>query len=433
MISVSVDEATTGGYRTATPALAPSTPVAEISTVGTGSATSSHGASNRGTASKPPVPTYFCSSARPVGPPRTPPLPSPLAVSRPQQVVHSPVYPGSSTGAGTLPQPNEGFGGNRLTGGVFGSSGVSAVSSVASSMAGCMTPGSRKPVSGLGYLRRTLTGDVSEGPSESSANVEDTAEDELHIPHLERFYEQLAAKARLPEGQGASSSWVLSLARSYRRLSKDKRRRGRLRELLQPASSVGLSTTSGDGLPCAKMEQPGWSSNTDDSGYEAGYETDADESELSEWENASARRQGHKRKLDTLVHLTFKLGLSENSEVPMDGYSSPPWKTQRAMGTHAVGSRLPLAPRAPLAAPPPSPGGSASRSSSPPAECNDGGGAGASGSAAADASVPTSAGAAASSWQECATQLSSAENSAGAGVVPAIGEQGDDVLMTDMG
>jgi len=86
-------------------------------------------------------------------------------------------------------------------------------------------------------VRRALLGDVSEGPSESSVPIEDTEDDDFRstIPKLERFYEQLAAKAKLPEhpGNGASTSWVLSLARSYRRLSKDKRRRGRLRELLQ--------------------------------------------------------------------------------------------------------------------------------------------------------------------------------------------------------
>lgn len=91
------------------------------------------------------------------------------------------------------------------------------------------------------------SGDVSEGPSESSANIEDTDEEckddfQSTIPNLERFYEQMAAKARLPThppGNGANSNWVLSLARSYRRLSKDKRSRGRLRALLRPGPQGG--------------------------------------------------------------------------------------------------------------------------------------------------------------------------------------------------
>merc|ERR1712187_85119 len=97
-------------------------------------------------------------------------------------------------------------------------------------------------------------------------------------------------------------------------MGKDKRHRGRLRALLQPAGRSGLSAASGAGLAaCPMMEQPGWSSNgwssnTDDSGYEAGYETDADESELCEWESGGTR-QGHKRKLDALVKLTVSLGL----------------------------------------------------------------------------------------------------------------------------
>jgi len=194
-------------------------------------------------------------------------------------------------------------------------------------------------------------GDMSEGPSESSVNIEDTEDDDFQstIPNLERFYEQLAAKAKLPERHGTSaSSWVLSLARGYRRLSKEKRRHGSLRALLQPAGRGRLSATSCSGLPCPMVEQPGCSSNTDDSGYEAGYETDADESELSEWENGSAsqRQQRHKRKLDALVHLTMKLSVSEggeeSEEKPIDGHCPPPLKQHRALGTQPVGLRLPL-------------------------------------------------------------------------------------------
>lgn len=217
--------------------------------------------------------------------------------------------------------------------------------------------------------RRAHSGDVSEGPSESSANREttETEDDDFQstIPHLERLYEQLAAKARLPgqPGHGNSSSWVLSLARSYRRLSKDKRRRGRLRSLLQTAAQQaaaqaqqdGQGGASGSGLAQHLREQPGWSSNTDDSGYEAGYETDADESELSEWESGTSRR-GHKRKLDALVHLTMRLGFSEHGCSESDGSAPsmveapqpqpPPLKTPRApCGTQHAGVRLPL-PRA---------------------------------------------------------------------------------------
>merc|ERR1712008_646325 len=80
------------------------------------------------------------------------------------------------------------------------------------------------------------------------------------------------------------------------------------------------------------------SSNTDDSGYEAGYETDADESELSEWESGTSRR-GHKRKLEALVHLTMRLNFAESSDCAEDGTASssmtqmPPPKTTRALGT----------------------------------------------------------------------------------------------------
>lgn len=197
--------------------------------------------------------------------------------------------------------------------------------------------------------RRAHSGDVSEGPSESSANREDETEEDAFqstIPNLEKFYEQMAAKARLPghPGHGASSSWVLSLARTYRRLSKDKRRRGRLRSLLQTAAQ-GAQAASSSGLPCPMREQPGW--NTDDSGYEAGYETDADESELSEWESGTSRR-GCKRKLDALVHLTMRLGFSERSADDPEDSSMPQMpppktpRTPRALGTQPAGLRLPL-------------------------------------------------------------------------------------------
>lgn len=199
-------------------------------------------------------------------------------------------------------------------------------------------------------------GDISEGPSESSTNIEDTEDDFMaNIPHIEKFYEQLAAKAKLPERSGAGSqSWVLSLARSYRRLSREKRRRGGLRAALGPQGlGAGLSAASGSGgLPGGLREQCGFSSNTDDSGYEAGYETDADESELSEWECGSAanRQQRHKRKLEALVNLTMKLSVTEQQmhdqeELALDGVRSPPFKTHRALGTQPVGLRLPL-PRA---------------------------------------------------------------------------------------
>mmetsp|Transcript_93792 Transcript_93792/g.205276 ORF Transcript_93792/g.205276 Transcript_93792/m.205276 type:complete len:404 (-) Transcript_93792:766-1977(-) len=209
------------------------------------------------------------------------------------------------------------------------------------------------------------SGEASEVPSESSANMEDkdTEEDDFQstIPNLERFYEQMAAKARLPTWQGpgnaANSNWVLSLARSYRRLSKDKRSRGRLRALLRPNSEGGLAETaeSSNDLPLsgcpnrsARPEQPGWSSNTDDSGYEAGYETDADESELSEWEGCPARHS-HKRKLDALVQLTMRLNVvsGQTSDESMQDLHEntapyPPSKTPRALGTHPVGMRYSL-------------------------------------------------------------------------------------------
>lgn len=203
----------------------------------------------------------------------------------------------------------------------------------------------------FGGERRAHSGEVSEGPSESSAHIEDTDDDfRSKIPHLEQFYEELAAKARLPERHGASASnWVLSMARSYRRLSNEKRRRGRLRAMLRPVAQEGdgdLAVTDHRGLTCAS-DAPGHSSNTDDSGYEAGYETDADESELSEWE--SSKPQRHKRKLEALVHLTMRLSVSERGEEEtMDGDETvddpnlTPLKVPRALGTRPVGLRLPL-------------------------------------------------------------------------------------------
>jgi len=106
--------------------------------------------------------------------------------------------------------------------------------------------------------------------------------------------------------------------------------------------------------PSKIAEQPGWSSNTDDSGYEAGYETDADESELSEWEGGPARH-GHKRKLDALVQLTMKLNviapgdeaMSDGGLVPEVGTILPPAKTQKALGTGPVGQRYSLSASAP--------------------------------------------------------------------------------------
>jgi len=200
--------------------------------------------------------------------------------------------------------------------------------------------------------RRCLReGYVSEGPSESSVNIEDTEDENLQsaLPGLERFYETMAAKAQIKPGAGSSSSWVLSMARSYRRLSKEKRRRGRLKELLQPAVNAGvLRSASGGSLVCPG-EHLGWSSNTDDSGYEAGYETDADESELSEWEGSV--RQGHKRKLEALVNLTKQMtfatelpgGQAHEEALPFgESARQPPPKTLRALGTRPVGLRLSL-------------------------------------------------------------------------------------------
>ncbi|CAE7306551.1 unnamed protein product [Symbiodinium microadriaticum] len=104
---------------------------------------------------------------------------------------------------------------------------------------------------------------------------------------------------------------VLSMARSYRRLSKEKRRRGRLKEMLKCEETVSCVAPLVEAWRTAQTQEIRqvrcWSSNTDDSGYEAGYETDADESELSEWEGSV--RQGcmprHKRKLEALVSKTY--------------------------------------------------------------------------------------------------------------------------------
>lgn len=183
---------------------------------------------------------------------------------------------------------------------------------------------------GKGSMGPTRSGEVSEAPSESSANMEDKDTDlddfQSAIPHLERIYAQMAAKV---PGTGVNPNWMLSLARSYRRLSTDKRSRGRLRALLRPGSQGAAASPS-------VAEGPGWSSNTDDSGYEGGYETDADESELSEWEREPARH-GHKRKLDALMQLTMRLSIVEHNEEP-----SPPSKTPRAFGTRPAGTRYSL-------------------------------------------------------------------------------------------
>lgn len=226
-------------------------------------------------------------------------------------------------------------------------------------------------------LRGPRGDDVS--ASESSANIEDTEEDAFQstIPNLERFYEQMAAKARLPThppGNAANANWVLSLARSYRRLSKEKRSRGRLRALLRPGAESDLAETSDferalcgpssfpltpSGMPLQRpktviTEGPGWSS---DSGYEAGYETDADESELSEWEGGQRpARYGHKRKLDALVHLTMRLSVVGKSQQQVEQVEEaeaaalaeaaaqglPPTKAPRAFGTGPVGLRFSL-------------------------------------------------------------------------------------------
>lgn len=214
------------------------------------------------------------------------------------------------------------------------------------------------------------SGEVSEGPSSSSAMHEDTEEDtfsQKNIPNLERFYAEMLAKAQLPTHPpcNTNSNWMLSLARSYRRLSKERRSRGRLRALLQPGGQ-GVPAVPG-ALPLQRpttvAEGPSWSSNTDDSGYEGGYETDADESEFSEREGSvRATRTGHKRKLDALVQLTMRLSVAEKRGVMTSGDSEcslgsasasstcpalPPLKTPRAFGTQAVGLRLSL-PNSPL-------------------------------------------------------------------------------------
>jgi len=134
----------------------------------------------------------------------------------------------------------------------------------------------------------------------------------------------------------------LTLANSYRRLSKDKRRRHNLSALLEPVTSGNLSVP-----PVCGTEQLGCSSNTEDSGYEAGYETDADESELSEWENNSSP-QRHKRKLDALVELTMRLSVSdpveESEESALDTLRSPPLKIRCALGKPVDLLRLPPVP-----------------------------------------------------------------------------------------
>eukprot|EP00441_Pelagodinium_beii_P026717 CAMPEP_0197679354 /NCGR_PEP_ID=MMETSP1338-20131121/91560_1 /TAXON_ID=43686 ORGANISM="Pelagodinium beii, Strain RCC1491" /NCGR_SAMPLE_ID=MMETSP1338 /ASSEMBLY_ACC=CAM_ASM_000754 /LENGTH=63 /DNA_ID=CAMNT_0043260401 /DNA_START=14 /DNA_END=202 /DNA_ORIENTATION=- len=61
------------------------------------------------------------------------------------------------------------------------------------------------------------------------------------------------------------------------------------------------------------QEHLGWSS-TDDSGYEAGYETDADESEMSEWESGNGLPKGNKRKLEALVSLTMQMRFTEDTQ-----------------------------------------------------------------------------------------------------------------------
>ncbi|CAE7598983.1 unnamed protein product [Symbiodinium natans] len=201
----------------------------------------------------------------------------------------------------------------------------------------------------MGVEKRCLReGYVSEGPSESSVNIEDTEDENLQsaLPGLERFYETMAAKAQIKPGAGSSSSWVLSMARSYRRLSKEKRRRGRLKELLQPAVGAAgvLRSASGGSLVCPG-EHLGWSSNTDDSGYEAGYETDADESELSEWESGST--SANLKHLNLTKQMTFATELpgGQSHEEPLpfgESARPPPPKTLRALGTRPVGLRLSL-------------------------------------------------------------------------------------------
>mmetsp|Transcript_73838 Transcript_73838/g.175780 ORF Transcript_73838/g.175780 Transcript_73838/m.175780 type:complete len:366 (+) Transcript_73838:185-1282(+) len=232
---------------------------------------------------------------------------------------------------------------------------------------------------------RHHSGELSEGPSESSAGSSHTllSDDDFQskIPHLERIYQQLAAKARLPERHGpGASNWVLSLARSYRRLSNDKRRRGRLQALLRqvsrdsdaelcrssdnqslPGSGLagGSRSLPSRGFPASRLpgsagELHGFQSNTDDSGYEAGYETDADESELSEWESGS-KPQRHKRKLDALVQLTMRLSVSEQTAEEENAMAAevdtkaPPLKTPRAVSSMSPSSfRFNVAPPPPF-------------------------------------------------------------------------------------
>lgn len=236
-------------------------------------------------------------------------------------------------------------------------------------------PSGKKTIwQGPGTVRRgPHSGDVS--ASESSAILEDTETDDFQakLPNLERFYEQMAAKARLPThppGNVDKANWVLSLARSYRRLSNQKRSRGRMQALLaaRPAGDLaeasaleGACGLAPGALPLQRpktvTEGPGWSS---DSGYEAGYETDADESELSEWEGARGpARHGHKRKLDALVQLTMRMSVVQNREQASEAQDAalaeaaaqglPPMKAFRSFGTKPVGLRFSL-PHTPPAA-----------------------------------------------------------------------------------
>lgn len=197
--------------------------------------------------------------------------------------------------------------------------------------------------------RRPLpSGTTSDCPSESSAANIDTEDDfPSTFQHLEKFYERLTEKERLPRRQG-SADWVISLARSHRRLSKEKRLRGHLRGALGNAS---LSSTAASSRPSGSFEcsfDRGGSSNTDDSGYEGGYETDADESEMSEWEVSTASprllMQRHKRKLDVLANqLTMRLRVSQDADSAGDGGEDLPFPAQKVQkGTVPIGVKLSL-------------------------------------------------------------------------------------------
>lgn len=199
--------------------------------------------------------------------------------------------------------------------------------------------------------RRPLpSGTTSDCPSESSLNVDTEDDFPSTFQHLESFYARLTEKERLPRRQG-TSDWVISLARSHRRLSKEKRLRGHLRGALGSAVASTAAARSLNGSFNATPFDHGGSSNTDDSGYEGGYETDADESELSEWEchTTSPRllMQRHKRKLDALANqLTMRLRVSEDARsVGSAGDGDdlfPPQKVQK--GTVPVGVKLSLGP-----------------------------------------------------------------------------------------